>query len=257
MKKIITLVILLTAFSSHISAQQISGSYEFNQSLDIGASEQVRVGIKDEKSRDIKIEISSGDRITVIRVDETEGLVYFKYWFHDTSNADEYKLYNNGVFTLPLSQFKQVTVPLYHWYKGATVGAYTVPFRLRGIGIKGDPFDFESSLSLQANLVFGLGSIYSQTSWLDVSLGIGLTGVNLDAQNSTVTSARTASALTLSFGALFKPSDFANIGLFLGWDTLGANDREVNWLYNGGTWLGLGININFNEISTTKSAKPK
>ena len=63
------------------------------------------------------------------------------------------------IFVLPTSDFNQLTKPVYKKYKGARVGAYTIPFRLRGIG---KDFDFESSLSLSANMIFGFGSYYSQ-----------------------------------------------------------------------------------------------
>lgn len=119
-------------------------------------------------------------------------------------------------------------------YKGAIVVAYTIPFRLRGIG---DDFDFESSLSLQSNLLFVFGRRNHAESCVDTPFGIGLTGVNLNDKNSDVTEARKASAFTLSTGVLLKPTKFANLGIFIGWNNLGSHDKEVNWNYNKKTWL--------------------
>ena len=80
-----------------------------------------------------------------------------------------------------------------------------------------------------------------------------MTSVNLNELNSNVESDRTASAFTISLGAVVKPAKFANIGLFIGWDSLNAYDEEVRWEYNGKTWVGLGLNISFNEITTSAS----
>jgi hypothetical protein len=223
----------------------ISGSYEFTQSLPQNSSNQF---VDDSNNR---VKIDSGNKISVLY--EIKDTIYFKYWnFKDDSTS--IKEYNSSkIFKVPKNEFTQLTTPLYRIYKGANVGAYSIPFRLRGIG--GDNFDFESSLSLQANLVFGFGSQKVKSSWFDASLGIGVTGVNLNNKNSLVTEDRTASALTVSLGALFKPAPFANIGIFLGRDYLGQKDSEVKWVHDGKTWLGLGINVSFNEIKTDNSKK--
>jgi hypothetical protein len=117
-----------------------------------------------------------------------------------------------------------------------------------------------SSLSLQTNLVYGVGSKYKKESWADFSVGVGLTGVNLTSNNSDVKDNRTASAFTISGGALAKASKYANIGLFFGWDFLTQKDRSVNWVYDGKPWIGVGINISFQEVSTgatsTKTEQP-
>lgn len=55
-------------------------------------------------------------------------------------------------------------------------------------------------------------------------------------------------------GGVFKPAKYANIGLFVGWDFLGQNDNEVSWKYDGKTWIGIGINVSFNEVKTEKTA---
>jgi len=153
-------------------------------------------------------------------------------------------------FSMDTTEFRNITKPLYRRFKGFSAGAYTLPFRVRGIGSN---FDFESALSLQANVIAGFGSIYSDHSWFDLSFGVGLTGVKLTPKNSNVEEERSANAFTLSFGGVFKTQKFINAGLFIGADFLGRSDREVNWEYNKELWLGLGINITFNEITTEKA----
>jgi hypothetical protein len=150
--------------------------------------------------------------------------------------------------TMPAAEFFNYNQQLFSRYKGVEVGVYTIPFRIRG---SGDEFDFEASLSLQTNIVFGFGKRTSNTSWIDVSGGIGITSINLNSTNSNVVDSRTASALTLSLGGVFKPAQNANIGLFIGGDFLGKSDRATDWVYNKNLWLGVGINISFNKIETT------
>jgi len=96
----------------------------------------------------------------------------------------------------------------------------------------------------------GIGKEWEKRSRLDFSVGVGLTGVALNSKNSIVQEERTASAFTLSGGVLWKPSDIANIGFFIGTDILGLQDVGVDWIYNKQIWMGVGVNISFNEIST-------
>jgi len=235
------------------------GSYQFTENI-----------IKDfsllkEKGNTSEVEIDKYSKVTVVGMSEDLKTVYIKYWNYSekirnksnwyskatyTDNPKAAK-FNDKIFELPSEFFNKITTPLYSRYKGTSVGVYTIPFRLRGID---DDFDFESSLSLQANLVAGFGKRTSENSWIDLSLGIGLTGVNLTSKNSDVTEQTTASTCTISSGIVLKPSKVANIGLFIGWDNLGANDKDVNWKFNGDMWLGLGININFNTIKTDQTA---
>lgn len=235
------------------------GSYQFTEDF-IADLSPLKI-----KGSSKKVEIEEGSKVKVVGMSDDLKKVYIKYWsypekiksrdglFKEATFTDnpKAKTFNEDVFELSSEFFKKITIPLYSRYKGATVGVYTVPFRLRGIG---DNFDFESSLSLQANLVAGFGRRTNENSWLDCSIGLGLTGVGLTPQNSNVIEQRTASAFTISSGIVFKPSKVANIGLFVGWDNLGSNDRDVGWTYNGDMWLGLGLNISFNAITTDKSA---
>jgi hypothetical protein len=252
MNNIITSVLFFIALSS-FGQEAVKGSYQFT------ASEPKEFSSQKENVEGESIEIIKGSKINVLKYAPDSKLVYFKYWNYqevsgngiDTQQESMAAKFNNKTFVLPYDDFVALTQPIYQRYKGAVVGAYTIPFRLRGVG---DDFDFESSLSLQSNLVFGFGSRSHAESWLDASFGIGLTGVNLNEKNSDVTEARTASAFTLSTGLLFKPSKLANLGVFFGWDYLGSNDKEVNWKYNKKMWVGLGLNITFNEVKTATPA---
>jgi len=242
------------------SQNDLKGSYSFNQDMISKFSNQVKLTmIKREDSSTGKtsvitntsddLDINKGHKINILKIDND--IVYYKYW--KFSNPRKNEQYNkNSIFTMPISDFKRLTKPIYKKYKGANYGAYVIPFRLRGIG---EDFDFESSLSLQANMVFGFGNQFTKESQYDISVGMGLTGVKLTNINSKVTENRTASAFTISLGGIIKPAKNVNFGMFIGWDFLGASDKKIQWKYNGKTWLGVGINISFNQIKTSESPK--
>ncbi|WP_299252421.1 hypothetical protein [uncultured Lacinutrix sp.] len=281
MKNILLLLCLFLCLSINAQTEIEKGSYQFNtniiqkfshlKEMDNSITPQNNEGVEDnkDKSEAPKIEIEKGSKVTVVGQSKDLKTVYIKYWDYalkkktktffgifskdtDTDNPNAKK--NGNVYEIPSETFKKITSSLYTRYKGTSVGVYTIPFRLRG---KGKSFDFESSLSLQANLVAGFGKRTVENSWIDVSVGLGLTGVNLNSNNSIVTEQRTASAITVSSGLVIKPSKFTNIGLFVGFDTLGANDRAVDWEYNENIWLGVGINVSFNTITTNQSPNAK
>ncbi|WP_410220662.1 hypothetical protein [Pedobacter sp.] len=231
------------------TATLINVSYQFKYDLSGLPLEQLFYEKNKEKNL-VDQEVPTGG-YKVRALYEKQGYVYYKYWdFKDSTLKSKYN--DDKVFKMKKEDFKTVADRLYRRYKGAKVGAYTIPFRLRGIN-SGD-FDFETALSLQANVVFGFGQQTKQESWLDLSWGLGLTRINLDSDNSKVTENRTASALTTSLGGVIKPDKYVNLGLFVGWDFLGKKDKEAEWIYNKKPWLGIGINISFDGISTTKTA---
>jgi hypothetical protein len=206
-----------------------------------------------QKINNENLRVERGLKIEVLNINNE--IVSYRYlpFKNDTSRASK-DFGQHKVFTMDKAEFERLTTELESRFKGIDVGFYTIPFRLRGVG--SSDFDFESSLSLQTNLVFKFGGRRptSLSQW-EGSVGIGLTSVNLNSNNSSLTESRTASALTLSTGILWKPSDFANIGVFIGWDNLSADDRKSNWKYNNKAWFGLGININFSRIKNNVPPK--
>jgi hypothetical protein len=256
MKALITNIIFLSLFSqTWLFAQDDfevkSGNvYRFitAQAQVISTQKQIKTSTQGFATVGEQVAIPWNAKVLVQVVDENS-VQYSYLTYPDPTN---FKTYNKDspLFEMDLEDFKKYARPVYRNYKGATVGLYSVPFRLRG---KGDTFDFESSLALQANLVFGFGSSRSKESFLDASVGLGLSSINLDSLNSNVTEGRTASALTISLGTVIKLNRFANLGIFVGKDFLNARDRSTAWIFNKKTWVGLGINISFNEIATNKT----
>ena len=242
------------AFSQSLKTVQkseeiITGAYEFI------SSPPVSLGIsKDQENKPSNIYFQK--RVVVLYTDNEN--VYFSYWYQSDNELNK-ELNGEGtirkIYSIEKEKFLELTIPLYSKFKGFKTGAYTVPFRLRGVG---GEFDFDPTISLTANIIAGFGSIYKERSWLDFSFGVGLSSIVLDSTNSDlIDENRTAGAFTLSLGALFKPEDYINFGLFLGWDNLGKKDRPVNWNYNNKPWIGIGINISFNEITTNNAPKNK
>jgi len=195
---------------------------------------------------DVGYEIKKDHLIRVIDV----GDKFITYRYLNFNDSSSFKHYNDRSYALPKSNFVDYTVQLYRRYKGANIGAYSVPFRLRGLS---NNFDFEPTLSLQANLVFGFGRRTSPNSWLDFSFGLGVTGVTINELNSNLAEGqRSGSAFTPSLGAVLKFSQQANIGLFVGKDYLSRKDNNVEWDYDKKTWFGIGVNVSFTEITGEK-----
>jgi hypothetical protein len=202
------------------------------------------------------VKIYEGYIIKVVAINAATGIINYRY-IKIKGDGPHAKLYNDREFTMNSAAFIIYTDPIYSRYKGVKAGIYTVPFRLRDIG--GKNFDFESSLSLQTNVVFGFGSTNKKYSLFDASFGIGITSVNITPSNSNLLLAedsRTASAFTWSIGGLIKPSQVVNFGVFFGVDHLGLKDKSTGWIYNNKLWVGLGINISLKKIDKNNSLKP-
>lgn len=239
-------IVLSLAFRPASAQVKLGGNYGFSVSMPQDYSNlQLKSGAGSPN-------IKKGHKINVVYVNDDE--VVFKYWrWSDDSSLNE-KYYGTEnepyLYCMPVKDFEKLTRPVYNRFKGFEVGGYTVPYRLRGLAQGADGFDFESSLSLQANFIVGWGSRYQPQSQYDVSFGLGLTKVELSPINSRTDEERTASALTFSLGGVWKPTPYANVGMFLGWDWLGAKDQNVNWNHDGRVWLGIGVNVSFNAPKT-------
>lgn len=138
-------------------------------------------------------------------------------------------------------------------YKGVRAGIYTIPFKLRF-----SDFNFEKDLNLGVSigLQYRLSKMLDERWILEPSFGIGLTKINLTSNNTnnSINKNRSATAFTASVGLILRFSEKINAGLFFGKDYLGLSDKDTNWIYNGETWVGLGINIGF-SISKEKIIK--
>lgn len=201
-------------------------------------------------------EILKGYRIKVDSIDTIN--VHYKYIDFTTSQGIVLKKYENLLRSMSISDFKKMTQPFYPKFKGFSVGGLSIPIRLRG---KDETFTFDNDLSLGVNLLMGWGKDTSASSWLDLSLGLSITKINLTKDNcKNLTESRSASALTFSVGGIMKLNQLTknpyidtnpiNVGFFMGFDSLGANDLNVDWQYNKQLWIGVGINIGISPSVT-------
>lgn len=170
----------------------------------------------------------------------------FNSTFYENDNQLKY-------YKIKIDDFKKVTTYYYNRYKGVAAGIYSVPFKLRF-----NDFDFEQNLNVGISIgcQYRISKKIDHRWFLEPNIGIGLAKINLNSKNSDVQDSRTASAFSLSSGLILHFSKTINAGCFVGWDFLSNTDSDTNWIHNGKTWLGLGINIGFN-ISEGKVSKEK
>lgn len=212
--------------------------------------------VKEEKKKSQELKKAKDEKKTLAKDDVADKKILDAKSAQEEADAvltkiRDYVNTNNDVKALPKALFYYYAKQQFLTYKGAGVGIYTVPFKLR----PGENFDFEAALSLSTNIVFGFGKKDSAESFLDASIGIGVTSISLTKDNSTVTENRTATALTLSSGSVIKFTNNANIGLFFGGDFLNSNDSKTDWIHNKNLWIGIGINVTFSKIETNKQSK--
>lgn len=91
-----------------------------------------------------------------IKINRTEGdRVIFKY-VNYVNNSGLKTLYNGSEgdkeFSMQKEVFKGLTNPFYEYFRGFSLGSYTVPVRLRS---SNGTFEFDNNLSLGINLIGG------------------------------------------------------------------------------------------------------
>lgn len=254
MKKMFFLLIALSL--NFVNAQIIkNGNYVF---------------VRDEASYELSTKKNKSERIVEgykIKVDSVSSeKVYYRYAPFKRINKndkdsiiDNASIYNGKMFSMSLIEFKLMTEPSFPKFKGFSVGGISIPIRLRG---KNDTFTFDNDLSLGVNLLLGWGKSTTASSWIDGSVGLSITKINLTKDNSNLIDSRSASALTFSIGGILKLNQLVknpyidknpiNLGFFMGFDSLGANDLKVDWVYNKQLWIGIGINVGLTPTSTNQ-----
>ena len=210
----------------------------------------------------IGVDIKKKHLIQIVSVDEKK--VTFKYLKFE--NSEIRKLYNGDTadktFSMPIENFTFYTRPYLNLWRKWKVGTYSVPIRLRA---DDENFEFDSNLSLGTNVIKGINfSRYKDHGYVDLSVGIGLTKVNLTTDNSDLASVQpeldklSESALTVSLGATIHLAKNVNFGIFYGWDYLdGAEQKELKWIYNAKPWYGFGINVGLTANGSENTSNKK
>jgi len=248
---------------------------QYSYSQKIGDNYQFIVDYNDNIS---KKQFKKGHRVVV--TDSSDGIIFFKYLEFSKSESsfelnnkyyleesiqveDSKKEINLSTkkahfFKMNTDDFNKFTTKYYPRFKGVIAGVFTVPFKIRL-----NDFDFEQNVNIGMNLgfPFRINRLKDDKWLLTPTLGIGLSTVNLNPENSDLISGsesenRTASALTLSTGLMIQFSSTINLGFQLGFDYLSNNDKDVRWKYDRKPWLGIGLNIGI-SVSETKSTRQK
>ncbi len=199
-----------------------------------------------------------GSIVKVIKITDKNVIIqYLKFNNNLVKNKKFYYEVNNTFlkyYKIKIDDFIKVTTRYYSVYKGAIAGLYSIPFKLRF-----NDFDFEQDLNLGVSIgiQYRLSKKIDNRWILEPNIGIGLTKVNLNNQNSDVIEARSASAFTWSLGMILRFSQKINLGVFVGRDFLSKLDSNTNWKHNGKTWLGLGLNIGLSTSGSKDSVKEK
>ncbi|PKG50562.1 hypothetical protein [Olleya sp. 1-3] len=254
MKKLLKLFILLPliSFSQEKNYLVENGQYYFTKSLNTTDSdERITTNLNG------NLEIKRKHILQIVNYDSKT--VSFRYL---TFTDDKLKkIYNEDNETLKMSieDFSFYTNKYLSRFREWKVGAYTVPIRIRS---KNENFEFESNLSLGANIAKGVNfSRYGDLGYAEISFGISLTKVNLTEDNSDIKTVNpdlntlSQSALTTSFGIAIHLAKNVNFGLFYGWDFLEGSDQEkLKWIHNKKPWLGFGINVSFNSNDSNNTS---
>lgn len=231
----------------------VSCGYIYAQDLKIGHNHYLIVDAKDLPAQTIttdkvedksKIEeLYSETSIKIINLDAAN--VTFRFLFPSESTDLKY--------IMDKESFKKFTKPYFNRFRGFKYGTYTVPIRLRN---SKDNFEFDANLSLGANAIASFGSRLNEHRYIDFSVGVSLTKVNLNSENSLLGTEGTdyenievlsPTAFTFSLGAIVNLDKNINLGLHYGWDFLSSADNKASWIYNKKPWLGVGLNIVFSN----------
>ncbi len=256
MKKI--LLLFLVTPMLFLRAQESGENYYFKTT--IGKTSSLEI-IKNEDGAKLTEDLYIRKRAKV-KVLRNEGdRVVFKYLNY--TNNENLKTKYNGVdgdkeFSMQKEVFKGLTSPFYKYFRGFSLGSYSVPIRLRS---SNGVFEFDNNLSLGINLI-GRASPdrFNENFFFDVSAGLSITQVNLNEDNSGLgkgdfidNSTQNPSAITFTFGLLVNLAKNVNVGGHIGWDALSTADNKVGWIYNKKPWFGIGLGISVGEPANNTS----
>ena len=256
---------ITTAYSQEL---KIGNNYFFTVDQISENTENINVdGVRIDRQTPIK----AGHQIKIL--DVKEKTVYFKYLnFRALKNpnslekglTDFQAIYNvnkstdqTKVFSMPKDDFEKFTQVLYNRFRGFKYGGYTVPIRLRK---NGNSFEFNSNVSLGANVIARFGLRKKEHAFIDLSFGVSITKVDLNESNSDLGSIGTEfedikslspAAFTYTIGALLNLAENVNLGVYWGWDRLQSADNKADWIYNKKPWLGIGLNISAGKASNS------
>lgn len=241
MKKLLIIAVLLFGINSFGQENQIikEGNYFINNS--IGSTNFVINSSLASKQNSSSLK-NSNYILSVKGIEDD--VVYFKFWDFDTEakNKDVNGESNDIIYSMSLKDFKKATSVYFNKVEWK-IGVFTVPFKLRF-----NDFNFESNINIGTNIGAKIRADRRKEKGFAIEplLGIGLSAITLNIDNSNIESTSNLSAFSINGGIIFHITDKVNLGAILGFDYLSGNDQnKYNWIHNGNGWLGLGLNITF------------
>lgn len=247
MRKIfLTIVVLLFGINGFTQENPIikRGNYFIDNSLS-GTEFKINTSNASLKTSELEQIKNKSYSLTVTGIDDDT--VYFKFWsFKDTITNKKINGDNDVIYSMSLKDFKKSTSVIYNRVEWK-IGVFTVPIKLRF-----NDFNFESNVNIGTNIGGKIRYNRRQEKGFAIEplLGIGLSSINLNKENSNIVDSSNLSAFSFNSGIIFHITDNVNLGAILGFDYLSSNDqKKYDWKYNGNGWLGLGINIAFSTGS--------
>lgn len=242
------LILVLLSFSINAFGQDNPiikrGNYFIDNSVS-GAEFKINSSNALLLSNDLDLIKNKNYSLTVTGIDDD--IVYFKFWgFKDKNVDDKINGDNDVIYSMSIKDFKKSTSIVYNRVEWK-MGVFTVPIKLRF-----NDFNFESNVNIGTNIGAKIRIDRRQEKGFafEPLIGIGLSSINLNKDNSNIIDSSNLSAFSFNGGIIFHITDNVNLGAILGFDYLSGNDqKKYDWKYNGNGWLGLGINIAFSTGS--------
>lgn len=198
-----------------------------------------------------------GADTAIIQVINYEGTSPNYYLYNNTIKEEDYKRVKENkteskrtliqtqlYFMVPTSSISESAIPVFAKNWQFTVGALTMPVKMR---IQKE-FDFSGSFNISA----AGGAKYRVSkyheNYMDLLVSIGLSSVNVDSfsrknGNVNLLPAANLSALTIGTGVVFEFGK-AQAGIMFGWDYLSSRDQKnYQWKYNGKPWFAIGFGL--------------
>ncbi len=243
MKTILLLLVLISLSSKGFGQENPiikGGNYFIDNSIN-GSNFALNSSNKSAKADDLDSIKNNSYSLTVTGIEDD--IVYFKFWhFNDTITDKKINGNNDIIYSMPLEDFKKATSVIYNRVQWK-IGVFTVPFKLRF-----NDFNFESNINIGTNIGAKIrwDRKKEESIAFEPLLGIGLTAISLNEDNSDIEATSNLSAFSFNGGLILHITENVNLGVILGFDYLSGKDqKKYDWVHNGKGWVGLGVNIAF------------
>ncbi|MEM6686582.1 MAG: hypothetical protein AAF617_12445, partial [Bacteroidota bacterium] len=249
LKYSITCIVILTFFQLH--AQEKSEkiehkNYVFNTPVKMQGADMSDDTLSFTEKKNATAYSKQGQLFKVVFKDDN--YVYIHFFNYKDKNSQEQKKYvedgTSKFFRVKKDIFEETTDKMYSRYAGETFGVVSIPFKIR---LGADDFETNANIGLNLGLRYRWNRRLEDRWILQPIIGIGISDIPLNEQNSNVEEAENRTAMSLSLGLMLNISKDVNLGVFCGVDRLNKANQSVQWKYQDKGWFGIGINIGFGD----------